>query len=452
MKNKTYFVLGLLLFYLIQFFSPNKLVYFFAYFVSTYIFYLSSKNIAKSLLYSLILSFFTEIGIASSWFKLDPVEISYISGYTFTPLTILIFSSLVVLFFKHRQFKLKSSDVLLFLFLVWNILIFLFYPNKNDIYGLLTLSEILIAYFLLRSYISRKDFENIGYLFISILIFQSVLGILQLIFQRNIGLIAESSTFSYPFGLTAGEDDNLFRITGGFGHANMLAVELLVLIPFLFVLKNKWMDILKIISMLVLFFTYSRAAWFIGFPLIIFLLRKYHPHFIPRTLFKKVWLITVALLVIFIFLWPSLYVRLQTIPQALSDYGSFDVRVKLLQEGWSLIQQYPITGVGINRFQQIASENSVTEIFVRNGFSAATRLHNLYAEMAVEIGLPGLFLFLLFIISIFVHYFKKKKKETIQVISFYSFIGLIIIAAFHPFYLIPQFRLFFLLAAVILVD
>lgn len=451
--KKDYFFIGLTLFYLILFFSPSKLSYFSAYLIIFFIFYLGLKSIQKSLIFSLILSFFTELGLASSWFKLEPTELGFISGYSFTPFTFLSLILLVIFIFNHDYLKPKAADILLFLFFLWNIFIFIIFPNVNVLYGIISLTEISIGYYFLRLYISAKDFLSVFYLLISSLIFQIVLGIYQLLIQRNVGLIGEASTYISPFGTTTSEDENLFRITGGFGHANTLAVVLLGLIPFLFIFKKKRFDILKIFSFLTLFFTYSRAAWFICFPIVIILLWKFNHRFNKNIFIKRKWIKALILFLIIILIWPVLSARLRSIPQTFDENGSIDVRVKLIQESLNLIQLYPVTGIGTNRFQQIASENSITEIFARNGISPSTQLHNLYAEVAVSAGLPGLFIFLLLFISVLFHYFLKKRKNTmLQKGAFYGFIGLLLVSAFHPLYLTVQFRLFFLLSAIILVD
>ena len=269
--KKKYFYLGLIIFYFLITLVPNKLVYFSAYFISTFFFYLATKNIRVSLLYSLILSLFSDVGLASSWFLMEPKELNLGSGYMITPTTILLFLLLVFSFTKKPKSFHVADIFVLFLFL-WSVINFLLFPYSNVLYGILSLGEIVLLYYFLRIHLTKNLFVSVGYLFISMLFFQTFLGTLQLFLRRPVGLLIEAVTFANPFGVTASENENLFRLTGTFGHPNFFASFLLISLPFLFFspVKNKLFTILKFLALTALFFTYSRAAW--GIILFLFIL------------------------------------------------------------------------------------------------------------------------------------------------------------------------------------
>lgn len=452
--SKKYFILTLLLFYFIIFFSPNKIIYFGAYFISTFMFYLASKNIRLSLLYSLILSFFSDVGLAGSLFLMEPKELNLGSGLWISPTTILALILLPMSLRKKIQ-SVKKTDLFVIIFLVWNIFVFLNHPYTNVLYGIIKLGEILLTYNILRIYISKEALPNISFLLISILFFQSLLGGLQFLFQRNLGILLESSNLAYPFGLATVEERSLFRISGTFGHANMFAVVIITLLPFLFIYNNYLIDFIKIIAAVILVFTYSRSAWMIGFPLFILLSFKNIKNFFYTTLKHKFIIKLASIILIVLLLFPILLIRFNTTYQAFDEYGSFGVRVKIYQEAFNLIKQNPLFGVGINRFQQVASENPITDIFQVTKYSAGTRVHNLFLELATEIGIIGLLIFLIFIYTVMKYYLNNKaniskKVLAVKTASFYGLIVLFLISMFHPFYLIIQFRLFFLLSAIIL--
>src|SRR3990172_9691098 len=122
--NRNFWVLiCLTIFYILILLSPNKITYFGAYFIITALFFLLTKNIKKSLMYSLILSLFSDIGIAGSWFIMDPKEWDMGSGWMVTPMTILILC-LTSISFREKIRKTNLSDIAIILFLAWNIIIF----------------------------------------------------------------------------------------------------------------------------------------------------------------------------------------------------------------------------------------------------------------------------------------------------------------------------------------
>lgn len=452
--KKTHFYLGLVIFYLLSFFSPNKIIYFSTYFVSTCFFYLSTKNIRLSLLFSLILSLFSDAGLGGSLFLMEPQDINLGSGWWFSPTTLLLLC-LLPLSLRNKIKKIYPADVMIFLFFLWNTILLFFFPNLNVLYGIVSLGELMIAYILLRIYLSAENFEPLKEVFISMLIFQSVVGIVQLILQRPIGILSEASLFMNPYGLTTPEESNIFRVIGTFSHPNNFAAVLLSIIPFLFFtkFKNKVLRYLFILPLIVLFFTYSRAAWLIfaiisGFIIIrsnIFQDRR-------RKLLSLKTILIVFILVVgsLIILHPYISKRMQSVSLALSEFGSWGVRIKLTHEAFSMMSQYPLTGVGLNRSVEAYVSSPVTDLVDKLGNYKYYKIHNMFLEIAAETGIPGFILFTLFLVFVFKHYFQLKNKSDFHKAAFYGLLGLIGISMFNPFFHSSQFRLFFLLAAIIL--
>ncbi len=143
--------------------------------------------------------------------------------------------------------------------------------------------------------------------------------------------------------------------------------------------------------------------------------------------------------------------RIRTIPEAFINTGSVNSRLQLAKEAIGLIYQSPIFGVGLNRFQEIGVVYSSTRIFDINGLTAFTKSHNMFLEMSAELGLPGMMFFLVFIVLITKILIKKIKKNPYAKSLLFSWISLILISQFHPFLLTSQFRLFYLLSAIVLV-
>jgi len=414
----NYFYFGLIILFLIQIISPNKIIYFSSYFFSTLIIALSSD--------------------------LDILDNLYIFG-------IFILFLLPLSFGKKNQ-TIQSADIFVFLFLIWNYFTSFFHSFNNTIIGVTVLSEISVLYFFLRIHLNLKYLKPVIYLFISILLFQNIIGSTQALIGRNIGLLTEAATETYPYGITALEERNIFRITASYSHANIYAIILISLLPMLFFSNNMFIYAIRSVWIANLLFTSSRSAWIVGFSIYLFLsIKEYQRVKFTNVRNHKIKLILISF--IFILLSPFIIIRLFTIPQALDEQGSFGSRIKLAKEAINIISQTPVIGIGINRFQEIASYNPVTNLFPVNEFTSSTKVHNLFLEIAVSSGLPALILFTFFLFSVYKSYLKIKSpaEKNLKYFFLLGLFTLILISFFHPVYLGNQFRLFFLLGALILV-
>ncbi len=452
--NRQFFLLGLLIYYIISFLAPNKPIYFFSYFISTLFFYLSTKNLQTSLLYSLILSLFSEIGFGGSLFLMEPQSLNQGSGWWISPTTLLLLCLLMLSLHKKIK-KIHIADVLALIFFFWTTILILFIPNTNVLYGIVSLGELILVYILFRIYLTIDNFELLNKILISMLVFQSIIAAIQFLLQRPIGILSESVLFLNPFGLTTPEESNIFRVTGTFSHPNNFAAVLLSITPFLFLtkFKNKNLRYFFILPVTVIFFTYSRAAWLI-FAIIaglIIIRSNYFQDLGKKFLsLKTIFIVFVLAVGVLIFLQPYISKRMQSVSLALSEFGSWGVRIKLTQEALSIISQYPLTGVGLNRSVEAYVASPVTDIVEVLGNYKYYKIHNTFLEIAAESGIPGFILFSLFLVFVFKHYFQLKNKSNFQKAAFYGLIGLIGMSMFNPFFHSSQFRLFFLLSAVIL--
>ncbi len=455
LMKKSYFYLGLALFYLIIFFAPNKPVYFGAYFVSTFSFYLYSKNFITSLLYSLILSLFSEIGLAGSLFLMEPSSLNMGSGWWVSPMTIFLVA-LLPLSLNRKSLKIHLADILVLLFFIWSAINSVIYPYTNVFLGFVTLSECILIYYLLRIHLTKKDIPIIIILFLSMLLFQTVIGLMQWRVQRPLGQTFEPIITDRSGGFTTVEEENLFRVTGTTGHPNILASVLLVLSPFLFFCsqKNRWNILFEILVSFAIFFTFSRVAWAIFlFSLVYYLWSGYIPLDLKikiRKINLSVFSVFVVLFFfIFITMFPYLAVRLQSFSLAFEEGGSMNIRLKLYQEALSMILQYPIFGVGLNRSLETYALNpstNITRFIYPSGFY---RIHNTFLEIASETGIIGSIFFIAFIFLVLKKAYSDRHTDYKKA-SLIGLLSLIGISFFNPFFHFSQFRLFFLLSALIL--
>jgi len=459
--KSIYFYLGLILFYLIIFFAPNKPIYFSAYFIAILFFYLETRSIRISLLYSLILSFFSDIGLAGSLFILYPEFLDFGSGYIISPLTVNVLLLLPFSFFQKFKSK-RLADRIIFLFFILNLIFFAFFPEYNIFLGILIIGELLLAYYFFRIYISKNNFKQITSLFISILFFESIIALIQLVLRRNIGLTAETSSFTYPFGLTTAEDVNVYRVTGTYGHANFLGSFIVTIFPFLLLYNFRFpiFNILKVIPIIALVFTYSRSAWVVFlFTIFIHLSRtkKFRlSKLITRARLPYIIPSLVLIILIFFALFPYIFVRFETFPQAFAEGSSMNIRLKLIQEACNLILEYPLTGVGLNYANLAYIYKPATDLLQLVFPSKFYSIHNTFLEIATETGIIGFVLFIMFLILTLRKYTKEENKIKNTIVSqtknsaFLGLIALILISSFHPFFHSTQFRLFILLSSILL--
>lgn len=451
-SENRYLLIGLFLFYLIQLVAPNKPVYFLSYFIAIFFFYLSRKNMRESLLFGLILSVFSEVGLAGSLFLMDPKDLDLGSGWWVSPMTVILVTLVPLsLFYRFRKFQ--RIDGAVFLFFLWNSLIFVLLPSSNSLFGLFTLSEQVLMYFLLRTSITKQNISTIVFLLLSMIVFQNTLAVSQFTMRHPIGSRTETVLVDNPYGLTAPEEENIFRSTGSYGHPNLLAAFFLGLTPLLFVYSAFPIPLifLVIISFLSLFFTFSRTAWVLSVPLLILFGKKYLLTItnFPKKILKGMAMFFIPLCLLAFFLFPLFRIRLGTVQDAFVQQGSFVTREKLIEEALRIVGLYPITGIGIQQSVPFYSQDSATNLFSFIQPSGFYRIHNTPLEIAAETGLPGMFLFLAIIfLSLYQGLYKRKSS-----LSHYASFGLILlfgISLFNPFFHASVFRIFFLLVAIIL--
>ncbi|MBI2616838.1 O-antigen ligase family protein [Candidatus Gottesmanbacteria bacterium] len=446
-----YILLGLIFFYLVQLFAPNKPVYFFSYFLATGFFFLDNRDIRKSLFYSFILSLFSEVGLAGSLFLMEPSKLLLGSGWWISPMTLYIFLFFLFSFGKRIQ-KIILTDYLIFLFFLWNVVVFLVLPDRNSFFGFISLMEQTIAYYLLRVNLSRDTLPVIITVVVSVLIFQTLLSSVQVLLRSPVGLRSEAILVENPYGLTTVEEENLFRVSGTYGHPNLFATFLLATIPFLlFSAKFSWWKIVaSIFTFLALFFTYSRGAWFFSIPLMVtfgvILLRQFGHAIRLRIRFLLLFPVFVIICVFLVF--PAFILRFRTISDAFVEGGSFQVRELLIQEAIRIIGAYPLTGVGLNRSLQWYANDPVTDLFTIVPISGFYRIHNTPLEIATETGIVGFILFL-FILAATTFNFFSLKQDIVKIAAFLGLFGFLGISFLNPFFHASVFRIFFLLIAIL---
>lgn len=79
------------------------------------------------------------------------------------------------------------------------------------------------------------------------------------------------------------------------------------------------------------------------------------------------------------------------------DDGSAAIRLPLLEVAKEIIEDNPLVGIGLNNYRQTMTRYDKTGIFVSQIFP--NPVHNVFAHVAAEVGIPGAILFCLLILT-----------------------------------------------------
>lgn len=459
-----------LLYYILIFFLPFRTVVHIGILSLTiFLFYKLKKDFFTALLYTVILTLPNELGFLGSTTRLtlmEPVELQLGQGVVITTTTLILVSILCMVLIRRSkrffQYSIRTPDILLFLFFILSLVSFIFFPNINSLYGIISLSEIILLYFILRIFLHPTMAWDISRIVVVSVVFQVLVGLVQAMLRRNIGVPVESVIAAFPYGATAPENEEIFRISGMFGHPNYLAGYLLAFFPYLFIhfrfSIRRIVPILLTISAII--FTQGRTAWVVV--LLFLMIIAFHYHSEIRSLIirqQRISLLSIAciLFILAAILFPSIALRIQTVSEAFEEGGSMSVRFKLFHEAINLMTTYPFTGVGLNRSLEFYAYQPITNIFDTITPTSFYKIHNLFLEIGSEVGLPGLVAFILFIGSIVMNAWVKRNESgrhdviTLRQAAVYGIFMWLAIASLNPFFHTSQMKVLILLTAIVMI-
>jgi len=229
---------------------------------------------------------------------------------------------------------------------------------------------------------------------------QSCLALVQYKTGKNLGLgiFGEKELVEQFIGV------KINRATGTVGHPNILAYYFEILMPLILAMflveKNRWIKLYYLLLLPFgaagLFTTLSRAAWLataISLPAVLIVLHG-------KKLFRMNTLGTLFLLGTVMMV--PLYYAFPTIERRFThtDYGSSSLRMPLNKAALSIIEQYPVIGVGMNNLGEVFSRYDQTG-HTRVLKGAKNVVHNLYLLVWAEVGTVGFFAFLSIFGSLF---------------------------------------------------
>ncbi len=461
-SEQKLFILFLLGFFSTLFITNNKFyILLFLLFGAILFFYLK-KSLFETVLLTLLLSLPFENTLREWIFyssNNDPNGYSFFFGITIKSilgLTLFILSCLNKnkTLIKSQNYSSKNNRYLLIFYLLALVTSSFFQSRLSTVaIGVIRLSLSIWLYFLASNYFSFKDQKNIfKYYVLSLILFSSFIGLLQLIKQKPLGKFIELTPgFSTETGYSTTDGEKQYRVSGFISHpvyfGSFMSIVIPISIAFLIKSKNKISKIIYLLiiitSIIVLLATLSRSTW-INLATIIsffyFYIKKNNQFSSPFKISPRIKNILFFLAFLSIIsITPIILTRIKSIPDLFNNKdGSLYSRLSLLNTSIKMIKLKPFTGIGLNNFS--------FENYNQNSANFAAPPHNTIFIFLSELGIPTTIFFIIFIsLSL------KPKKSIFkkEIISFGVWVGLltfIVSSQFHPlFNLDPTFDLFMLI-------
>ncbi len=289
----------------------------------------------------------------------------------------------------------KSSQIkFMIFFVIWIGISSLVHGKTSLAMFKIILTRSFLPYFLFIYIIkSKRQLKIITWVFLILGVLTAIYGIYQ--FKFNLGIY----------------DRGVRRTVSFFDNPNAFGISLALLTPFAMGLmlydRYKLQVRILILGFLAILtagvvISYSRSG-FIGFIAAIFLF---------VALFfkggKKIvaGVITVICLLIAIDLFPShakytMWGRLRTVTRAESAEELDAGRAETGKAGIRMMMENPVFGIGLGKFQGAYLNMASTSEDVKVVSEHALVAHNLYVQVGSQLGLVGLFFYLMFILSVF---------------------------------------------------
>ena len=337
-------------------------------------------------------------------------------------------------FFKKYQIpniKYQISDLILLVFLFWaGVSIFWASDQMLASYFFMKLLLASGLFFVVR--LIEVDMKKVVFVLLVAGVLQSGIGIAQFLSQQSIdsSMLGMSAYDASTAGSSVLKIDSgrFLRAYGTFPHPNILGgflgvILVLCISYYVFCIKyeRSWKCVTEIVTilsgMLIIFLglilTFSRTAW-MGVVLGIATLaiysnfsnvtREQRSRF--RVTFFQVLGVLVMAGVVFVgILHEQIFPRFDT--KAIEREGSVSERIISLQDAERLIAEHPIIGVGGGDFTTAIIEKGEMGIMGERGETGSRPVwsiqpaHNVFVLILSELGIVGLVLFVLFLVSLF---------------------------------------------------
>lgn len=453
-----------LVFFLTLFAMNNKLFLLAFLMFGLFLFFYLKKSFFEVLILMFISSIPFENPIRYWVYTITPPLFSNVitSGYDFyfgiTLKLIFGFGLFLLFVFNYKKINDKSLEtkILLMFFLVACVNTFFLTEGIISILGLIRI-WLSVLIFLTSRYFFTKN-KNLFFSFIiSLFIFSSFVGGLQLIKQKPIGLYVElTPSFSEEVGYATTDGNKQYRVSGFISHPVYFASFISILFPIFlgFFLKKINNDttifeitiftLLILIGSGVILGTLSRSSFFTLLITLLIFRKEIWEKIIIRYQKNnnlKIKVLSKIFCLLFVFgVTGYLTPRLESFSYLFETNGNGSIRLELIKQSFSMVCKNPL-GVGLNNFTKELITYDLPGSL--NGFIVP--VHNTFLIFFTELGILGGFSFVIFIFYIFFKEFNKKKKDLANFGVWVGILTFLINSQIHPlFNLDPTFDLLML--------
>ncbi|MBN2201790.1 O-antigen ligase family protein [bacterium] len=275
------------------------------------------------------------------------------------------------------------------------------FSPRLGLYQLLELSKALLLFFVLAdAFRDRGAVTTALSVLLIVFLFELAVGTIQYTLNRDVhlGILTNATTNS----VRRIGDRSMISVSGTLDGSDRFSSYLLMM---LLLFMGWWSSLKRAIPRLLLLaavlagtmllvFTFSRGGWigFAGGLLVFALLHWRIAENRSRALFRGL----IVLAVISTVLWALRdFILLRFTGE---DYGSAQSRIPMMQIALGMIREFPWLGVGLNNYTLSMAPFDPTGLTLEFFHP----VHNVYLQLAAEIGLPGLAAFLAFIAGLYI--------------------------------------------------
>ena len=338
------------------------------------------------------------------------------------PLCLFLFLWFLRSFFRNPKPKLDFADFLVFLLLLLQVsTVFAGYGRAVDA---LTAALLTSVWFFARRFFEKESEKNLVFITSLALLIVSAIGVGQYLF----GMAELRWVDAKRFGDIGG------RVTSIFSNPNILAVYLLLYFPLALgawlLPQNKgrmrfFYATTTVFCALCILLTWSRGAWLgIALEILLFLL-----FYSRKSRIAALWLP------------PLLLLSLPIMPQnfrgrlfSIGDLGESSIRYRLQtwQGTLKMLKAFPV-GIGVGE----SAWRAIYPHFAVSGTKTVMHAHNIFLQVATELGTVGLIVFLLLIATALFRAFREKNITAIAAVSGTLVMGMFDHLWYYPGILVP---------------
>jgi hypothetical protein len=434
-------------------------------------------NLAQTFFLLLIFSLPFENTLRQWTFKITPPLFTnnFLSGYELNAglsIKLILSVSLFLVFLLNPPKKIHHHakptyfhpQILLYFFACATVISLFFHPLYSAFLpGIIrlwqTIAVFYFGYFFFRQPIIKKALIP---LILSMIIFTVSLSLFQIVNQKPMGRWIEILPPLSEIGYFTTDGQKQYRASSYISHPVYYGSFLSLLTPIVLglalksasQLKNKTRTILLILLTILttvsLLGTFSRSVW-INILIIAFLTFDKKPttmlsvlkQFLGR-LPKKHLLLMLPFVIFLVIILVQSLIRSLSLAKIFSNYGNASVRIELIKQSLTMINNNPISGVGLNQF----TSELVTQNIHSNLYSLIFPVHNTFFIFLTELGLPTGILFILFVLFLLTETYHIVKKHPLTFGIWVGCLTFVISAQFHPLFIYdPTLEMFMLLAS-----